>query len=163
MVVYSSIYLHETIGFGWEEIAIILTIMLIPFVLFTYPLGRLADRKYGEKEIMAVGFGIMGVATIILAFFDIKSIAVWAILLFITRMGAAAVEIMLETYFFKTVSARDSAVLGMFRITRPIGNFIAPLITGAGLLLTTNANLFVIIGMIALVGLYPALTIRDTK
>jgi len=70
---------------------------------------------------------------------------------------------MLETYFFKTVSARDSAVLGMFRITRPIGNFIAPLITGAGLLLTTNANLFVIIGMIALVGLYPALTIRDTK
>src|SRR3989344_3274784 len=45
MVVYSSIYLHETIGFGWEEIAIILTIMLIPFVLFTYPLGRLADRK----------------------------------------------------------------------------------------------------------------------
>lgn len=163
MVIYSPIYLHKTIGFSWDEIAIIITIMLIPFVVFQYPLGKLADKKYGEKEIMAIGFAVMGIATIVLSLITTKSLALWAFALFMTRVGAASVEIMIETYFFKTVSVRDTAVLGSFRITRPVSNFIAPLITGAGLLVTTHQYLFVIVGMIALVGLIPALTIRDTK
>lgn len=163
MIIYSPIYLHKTIGFSWDEIAIIITIMLIPFVVFQYPLGKLADKKYGEKEIMAIGFAIMGVATIVLSLITTKNLALWAFALFMTRVGAASVEIMIETYFFKTVSVRDTAVLGSFRITRPVSNFIAPLITGAGLLVTTHQYLFVIVGMIALAGLIPALTIRDTK
>lgn len=163
MVVYSPIYLNKTIGFGWEEIAIILTIMLIPFPLIQYPLGKLADRRFGEKEIMAIGFAIMGISTIALAFIDIKNVAIWALALFLTRVGAAAAEIMIETYFFKTVSQRDTAVLGSFRVTRPVAYFIAPLITGAGLMFTTHEFLFVIIGIISLVGLVPALTIKDTK
>ncbi len=163
MVVYSPIYLNKTIGFSWEEIAIILTVMLIPFVIVQYPLGRLADKRYGEKEIMAIGFGIMGISTIILSLVTMKSVALWALLLFITRIGAASAEIMMETYFFKTVSARDTAVLGSFRITRPVAYFIAPLVTGAGLLFTSHEFLFVLIGMISLVGLWPALTIKDTN
>jgi predicted MFS family arabinose efflux permease len=163
MVIYSPIYLNKTIGFSWDEIAIILTIMLIPFPLIQYPLGKMADKKYGEKEIMSIGFAIMGVATIVLPAFNLQNVALWALLLFITRIGAASAEIMIETYFFKTVSSRDSAVLGSFRVTRPIANFIAPLITGVGLLFTSHAYLFVIIGMISLMGLWPAMTIRDTK
>ncbi|MEK7642120.1 MAG: MFS transporter [Patescibacteria group bacterium] len=163
MVIYSPIYLHKTIGFTWEQIGIILTVMLIPFALIQYPLGRLADKKYGEKEIMAIGFGIMGLSTIALSLITSHSVVVWAIALFITRIGAAAVEIMMETYFFKTVSSRDTATLGIFRITRPVSNFIAPLITGAALLFTTHEYLFVVIGVISLIGLYPALTIKDTK
>ncbi len=163
MVVYSPIYLNKIIGFSWEEIAIILTIMLIPFPLIQYPLGKLADKKYGEKEIMAIGFAIMGIATIALAFIDIKNLALWALVLFITRIGAASAEIMMETYFFKTVSPRDSAVLGSFRVTRPVAYFIAPLITGFGLIFMTHGSLFVLIGVISLIGLYPALTIRDTN
>ena len=163
MVIYSPIYLNKTIGFSWDEIAIILTIMLIPFVIVQYPLGRLADKKYGEKEIMAIGFIIMGISTIALSFIGIKNLALWALILFLTRIGAASAEIMMETYFFKTVSPRDSAVLGLFRITRPVSNFIAPLITGAALLFTTHANLFIVIGVISLIGLWPALTIKDTR
>jgi MFS family permease len=163
MVVYSPIYLNKTLGFDWTEIGIILTIMLLPFILIQYPLGKLADSRYGEKEIMSIGFAIMGFATIMLAFVGIPNIWVWAIMLFITRIGAAAAEIMLETYFFKTVSARDAGVLGSFRITRPISFFIAPLITGFGLLFTSQTYIFVIVGVISLIGLLPALTIRDTK
>ncbi len=163
MVVYSPIYLNKTIGFSWEEIAIILTIMLIPFPLIQYPLGKLADKKYGEKEIMAIGFAIMGIATIALSLIDIKNLALWALVLFMTRIGAASAEIMIETYFFKTVSARDSAVLGSFRITRPVAYFIAPLVTGIGLVFMTHEYLFILIGMISLIGLWPALTIKDTN
>ncbi|MBP6858654.1 MAG: MFS transporter [Candidatus Pacebacteria bacterium] len=163
MVIYSPIYLHSTIGFSWEEIGIIFTIMLIPFPLIQYELGKLADKKYGEKEIMALGFFVMGIATIALSLIDSPSVLVWALALFTTRLGAAAIEIMIEVYFFKTVPTRDTATLGMFRITRPISNFIAPVITGAALIFTTHGNLFAVIGVIALLGLYPALTIKDTK
>jgi MFS family permease len=163
MVVYSPIYLHQTMGFSWEEIGIILVVMLLAFVLVQYPLGKLADKKYGEKEMMIAGFTFMGIATILLALIHSNNIAVWAIALFMTRVGAATAEIMMETYFFKTVSPRDSAALGVFRITRPVSYFLAPLITIIGLMFTTNANLFIVLGVICLLALIPTMTIRDTN
>jgi len=140
-----------------------LVIMLLPFPLIQYPLGRLADRKYGEKEIMSLGFALMGLSTIVLAFIGVHNIAVWGLALFMTRVGAAAAEVMMETYFFKTVSPRDSAALGIFRITRPVSYFLAPVITIVGLMFTTDAYLFVIVGVISLFALIPTLTIRDTN
>jgi MFS family permease len=163
MVVYSPIYLHKTIGFSWSEIGIIFVIMLIPFPLIQYPLGRLADRRYGEKEIMAIGFVIMGFSTMALSLFTVPSVFIWATLLFITRIGAAATEVMIETYFFKTVSPRDSSVLGSFRVTRQISYFIAPAITIIGLAFITNRYLFIIVGLMCFLALYPVLTIKDTK
>jgi MFS family permease len=168
MVVYSPIYLNKTIGFGWEEIGIILVIMLIPFPLIQYPLGKLSDggyggRKWGQKGIMAAGFIVMGIATISLSLFTLKSVALWATLLLITRIGAAAAEVMIETYFFKTVSVRDSAALGIFRITRPVSYFIAPLITIVGLYFTTNEYLFVIVGFICLLALIPIISMKEAR
>ncbi len=163
MVVYSPIYLNKVIGFSWESIGIILVVMLIPFPLIQYPLGKLADKKYGEKEIMALGFAVMGLSTIALAFITSNSVFVWAAVLFVTRIGAAAAEVMMEAYFFKTVSPRDSAALGIFRITRPLSYLFAPLVTVVGLLFTTNEYLFVIIGAISLLALWPTLMIKDTN
>ena len=162
MVVYSPIYLNKTIGFGWDDIGIILTVMLLPFPLIQYPLGKLADKKYGEKEIMALGFVVMAVFTAALSFIGTNSVIVWALGLFMTRVGAAAAEVMMETYFFKTVSPRDSAALGLFRVTRPMAYFFAPLITGLGLMFTTDRYLFLIVAAVSLIGIYPALRIKDT-
>ena len=112
---------------------------------------------------MALGFLLMGLSTIALSFLTLSSVFVWAIALFVTRVGAAAVEVMMETYFFKTVSPRDSAVLGSFRITRPLSYFFAPILMSIGLLFTTHQYVFILVGAMVLLGLYPALTIRDTK
>jgi MFS family permease len=161
MTIYCPIYLHETLGLGWESIGIILVIMLIPFPLIQYPLGKLADKKYGEKSMMIAGFTIMGVSTIMLAAIGTPSIILWSIGLFVTRIGAAMSEIMLETYFFKTFSMRDTATLGMFRLTRPLSNFIAPIISMTGLLFVTDKYMFVIIGIISLAALYPIWGIKD--
>ena len=163
MVVYSPIYLNKTIGFGWDDIGIILTVMLLPFPLIQYPLGKLADSKYGEKEMMAMGFGLMGLTTIALSFITVHSVAIWAIALLVTRIGAAAAEIMMETYFFKTTSPRDSAALGVFRITRPVSYFFAPIITTLGLFFVSHEYLFVIVGIMCLVAIYPSLKIKDTN
>lgn len=163
MTIYTPIYLYKHIGFNWTEISIIFTIMLVPFVLIETPLGKLADKKYGEKEIMAIGYIIMGISTIILSFITVKSLALWAIVLFLTRIGAASAEAMIETYFFKKVDVKDSEILSMFRITRPLSFFIAPLITVTGLMFVTNAYLFAIIGSLCIVTIIPIALIRDTR
>jgi len=165
MTVYSPIYLNKTMGFGWEEIGIILMIMLVPFPIVQYPLGRLSDgghgRRGGEKAYMIAGFALMGLTTIALAYIHSTSLVVWALALFATRVGAAAAEVMMETYFFKTVSPRDSAALGLFRITRPLSYFFAPLVTSIGLIFTTNENLFIVIGVISLLAVIPTAMMKD--
>ncbi|MDO8430564.1 MAG: MFS transporter [Candidatus Taylorbacteria bacterium] len=163
MAIYIPIYLHNTIGFNWGEISVIFTIMLIPFALVEFPLGRLADKKWGEKEILAIGFIILGISTVALFLFTEKNLLDLALMLFLTRIGAATAEIMIETYFFKKVDDKDPEVLSVFRITRPLSFFLAPLIVTVGLVYTTPQYLFIVFGVICLLTLYPILTIRDTK
>ncbi len=164
MVVYSIVYLNKVIGFDWAAIGIILTIMLIPFPIIEWPLGKLADIKYGEKEIMTLSFALLGLSTIALAMIVSHSIFVWALALFITRIGAAGAEIMIETYFFKTVKPEDSGLLGFFRITRSLSYFIAPLITAIGLVFSKDQSVtFIILGIICLLAMIPSWTIKDTK
>jgi MFS family permease len=164
MVIYSPIYLHMTIGFSWDQIGIILTIMLLPFVIFQFPAGRLADMGWGEKKIMSLGFLIMGLATCALGFITSHDLLVWAGALFLTRVGASIAEVMIEAYFFKTVNPEDEELLSTFRITRYFGYVIAPAITAIGLFYTTNeADLFIVLGLIVLWALRYSLTIRDVK
>jgi MFS family permease len=166
MTIYVPIYLHKTLGFGWEDLGIIFVAMLLPFPTIQYPLGKLADKKYGEKEIMCAGFAIMGIATVALSFIGTPNIWLWSIGLFTTRIGAAAVEIMLETYFFKTVSSTDTPVLGLFRMTRPLSTFLTPLIPLTALYFWPNLEypwMFVIVGLFTLLALIPAITLKDTK
>ena len=42
MVVYAPLYLTTVVGFDFQSLGIVFTIMLLPFVLFQYPLGRQA-------------------------------------------------------------------------------------------------------------------------
>lgn len=163
MTVYIPIYLHNVIQFSYAEISIIFTIMLIPFVLVDIPLGKLADKKWGEKEMMAIGFLIMAISTGSLFLFTVKSVFVWASMLFITRIGAATAELMIETYFFKKVDGKDPEVLSMFRITRPLSYFVAPLIVTISLVYTTEQNLFLVFGVLCLLTVYPILKIKDTN
>ena len=162
MTIYTPIYLNKYMGFDWNQIGLIFTIMLIPFVLVQIPLGKLADRFFGEKEIMAIGYIIMGISTIALSYIN-NNVMMWAIMLFITRIGAASAEIMIETYFFKKIKAKDSEILGVFRVTRPISYFIAPLITVVGLSFSSSSYLFIMLGVICLITLVPISLIEDTK
>lgn len=163
MVIYTPIYLHTTIGLSWENIGIIFTIMLLPFVIFQLPAGKLADRKWGEKELMTAGFVIMALATFAISYIHTSNILVWAGILFITRIGASVAEIMIETYFFKKVNPSESNVLSIFRITRPLAYLIAPVLTVVGLMYTGYSTLFAVLGVIVLCAVIFTLSIRDTN
>jgi len=164
MVVYTPIYLHTEIGLSLREIVgIIMPIALLPFMLFQFILGKIADEKLGEKEILTAGFIIAGLATISLSFVTSTNIIVWAFLLFVTRVGASFIEIMNETYFYKKIDGTDAHLMGCFKTLVPLAYLIGPLTATAFLMFFDYKYLFIALGFIMFLGLRYSLTLEDTK
>lgn len=163
MVIYTPIYLNNHIGFAWREIGIIFAIMLLPFVLIEMPLGRVADLRLGEKELLAVGFLIMAVTTGLISFIEIKTVALWAAVLFVTRIGAAMVEVMSETYFFKKINVARVNVISLFRAMRPWAYLLAPAVATVLLPFIPFRYLFLILGFLMFYGVRVALALKDTR
>jgi hypothetical protein len=162
MGIYMPLYLQKYIGFSWAEIGGIFTIMLLPFVFFEIPVGNLADKKYGEKEFLTIGFIILGLSTLFISFITVKVFWIWATVLFITRIGASFVEITAESYFFKQVNQEDSDTISFFRITRPIASIAAPIVTTIGLAFIPYEYIFIIIGFAMILGAHYSLSLEDT-
>ncbi len=163
MVIYVPVYLNKTIGLNWEEIGLILTAMLLPFVLVDAPLGKLADSGYGEKKLMVVGFIIMALSTASLSFITEPDILVWAVALFMTRIGAATSEIMIETYFFKKIHTKDSDLLSIFRMTRYFAYLVGPFLFTLTIRYFEMKEIFIVLGLISLIAVPAVLMIKDKK
>ncbi|MDO8590663.1 MAG: MFS transporter [bacterium] len=164
MVIYTPIYLYTYIGFSWREIGVMFSIMLLPFILTEAPLGKLADSRWGEKEVMSVGFIVIAIATGMIAFIQTKSFLLWTVLLFISRIGASMVEIMSETYFFKKVDSSRANVIGMFRTMRPFAYVISPLLTTLLFAFSLSIkHIFIVLAIIMFLGLHWSLELKDTK
>jgi len=153
MIIYLPLLLNQDLGFGWDKIGIIFTIMLLPYLLFEFPTGLLADKKIGEKEFLIFGFLIMVVATAVIPLIESPTLWIWAGLLFITRIGASMVEIASETYFFRQVKDRDTGLISLFRMARPLSFILAPLIAIPVLYFTSYGTSFLILAVLTLSGL----------
>jgi MFS family permease len=163
MIIYTPIYLHQILGFEWDKIGIIFSIMLLPFVLVTFPLGKLSD-KIGEKKMLKLGFIIATSTVFIIPFIRENSILIWAIVLFATRVGAATIEIMSESHFFKIVKEEDVDEISFFRNTGPMSFIIAPLLAIPVLLFTPSFEyIFFVLSAILLCGLFVTLRLKDVK
>ena len=127
--------------------------MLIPYLLFEFPAGLLADKKIGEKEILVTGFLIMAMATFLIPFITLPIFGLWAAILFITRIGASMVEISSESYFFKHVKAEDTGLISLFRMARPLSFILAPLIAIPVLYFTSYGGSFLILAILTFSGL----------
>lgn len=163
MVIYMPIYLHNYIGFSWSKISIIFTIMLLPFVLFEIPAGKISDKWLGEKEILLIGFIITALFTAIISFISIPSFLLWTIILFLTRIGASLIEISTESFFFKHVKGEDANIISFFRINGPLAYIAGPAIAIITLQFIAYQYIFFVLGIIMLMGIKYALSITDTK
>ena len=163
MVIYAPIYLHNHIGFDWGQIGILFSVMLLPYILTELPLGKIADERLGEKEIMSIGFIIMAVSTGIISFISNGNFFLWMAILFITRIGASMVEIMSETYFFKKTSASQMQIVSMFRTTKPLAYIIAPMSATILFYFIELKLIFIILGFLMFYGLRFSLALKDTK
>ncbi len=163
MVIYTSVYLKEEMGLAYDKIGLIFAFMLVPFVVFTVPLGKIADKKLGEQELMMSGFIISAVSTLAFALNNSNSAWLVATLLFFTRVGASFIQTMTETYFFKLVDGKDTDLIGAFRALYPISSIVAPLLASPILFLADFKALYIFLSLVTLSGLYFSAKITDTK
>lgn len=172
MDIYMPLYLHAYVGFSWPEVGLIFAIMLLPFVIFQYPLGRLADKRLGEKELLVTGFLVMSVSSILVGASSTLTLPVifaWMGALFLTRVGASTVEVMDETYFFKNIDGTNSHILSFYRNAGPLALLVGPLT--ASIIFEIRGGhdavdfrfLFALLGVVMLLGVWNALLMEDTN
>jgi len=163
MVIYTPIYLNEYIGLSWKTIGLMFTIMLLPFVFIQIPLGKIADKKFGEKELLTFGFIVMAISTGLITYIGVKTFWIWAILLFLTRIGAATVEVMTEVYFFKNISVKDVNLMSLFRIMAPLAYIMAPVLATIFLYFFDYEYIFLALAFAMFFGIRYSLAIKDTR
>lgn len=155
MVIYTPIYLYKHIGLGWDQIGVIFTIMLAPFVIFGLPIGILIDKYHIKKRsLLIIGIIIMSVSTFFMSYITSTSIALWAFVLFMTRTGACIVEATSEIYFFTHAKEEDAYLLSIFRDMNPVAYITAPIVSTIIFIFLPLKFLFAILGIISLLGLY---------
>jgi MFS family permease len=161
MVIYTPIYLNQVQGLAWSQIGLIFTVMLIPFVILEWPLGKLSDR-IGEKEMLIGGIVVMGGSTALLAFLNTQLVWPWMLVLFMTRVGAATVEVMTESYFFKKVHPEEADLISFFRNTPAVAYIIAPLLATFLFLFIPFKFLFLALAVLVFLGLRYGIQLHDT-
>ena len=162
MVIYTPIYLSTHLGFSWKEIGIIFSIMLLPFFIIPFHLGKYGD-KVGERKILMFGFAIISFATLSLFFIHQQEIWIWAVLLLTTRIGAASVEVMSDAYFFKHIKPENEEYVGVYRCASPVAYVIGPLVAFLVLIFVPAFNfIYLILAALMLFGTYLASTIRKS-
>lgn len=160
-VIYIPLYLTNHIGFTWGEVGIILSIMLLPFIIFQIPIGRMEDKYHDEKHVLVLGFSIMAASFMLIPFIHEKSLILWAAILFVSRIGASIVEVSSESYFFKHINPTNAGFISFFRMTRALPFFVIPPIVGITLLVADFPYIFFVCGLLMLVGVRYALLLKN--
>jgi len=162
-VIFVPIYLNKVIGFSWTELGLMFSIMLLPFIIVEIPAGIIADKYLGEKEMLYLGYLIIIICLCLFFTSSSTSFWFWTIILFFSRVGAALVEAMRETYFFKKIHAKDIDKINVFRAAIPFGYVFGSLISSIVLIFLPIQYVFLVTAIV-LCSAFPFLTIiKDTK
>jgi MFS family permease len=163
MVIYTPLYLYRDIGFDWAQIGIMFSIMLLPFLIFELPLGKMADTFVGEKVIMVGGFILLIGSVFVMPFLNTPTFWLWTAVLFISRVGAASIEITTESYFFRRVDSKAADTISVFRMARPATYLAAASIAALSLQFITLQWSFMILGLVCIIGLIEAFRLPSSQ
>mgnify|MGYP003342754839 CR=1 FL=1 len=166
LVIFLPLYL-TSLGIPLTAyLSIITTISLLPFILFPYELGFLADTKWGEKEMLIIGLIIMSLATLVMSITTTSSILFWTLIVLVARIGAVLVDTMTAVYFYRKIHAEDSSLVMVSSCILPSASYVIVGLFGiilAPLFNTHPSMIFMIVGFITLFGISYILPIKDTK
>lgn len=162
-VVYVPLHLIQNLHMNWSDLGLIFSLMLLPFIILEIPAGIIADKYIGEKEMLFTGIIILMLSTFLFFYIESVSIVIWGTVLFISRIGAALIEAMKETYFFKIIDAEDVGYINIFRTTAPLGYIIGSIIAIVTLFFLPLQYLFLCLSILMISGLFFTASIKDTK
>lgn len=162
MTIYTPIYLLS-LGLNWEQIGIIFTIMIIPFVILEYPLGVLADKRMGEKELLIGSILIASISTFSFAFLSSPSVALWSGILLFSRIGISGIEVLRDSYFYKQVDGDDLDIIAFFRMARPLSNILSAIIVIPLLFVFPVKTIFFLVAFVVGSSFFSVLFLKDTR
>lgn len=153
MVTFVPVYLFDVKNIPKESLGVLFTIMLTPFVVLGYPIGKNLDSGASGKRIARYGLFIMAITTIIFPFINTSSLVVWGLVLLMSRVGAVILETAGEGIFFKSINEEETELLGIMRDMQPIGYFVASLISIIVIYFGDIKDIFYVIGFILIIGI----------
>ncbi|KKR21204.1 MAG: tetracycline resistance protein [Parcubacteria group bacterium GW2011_GWE2_39_37] len=160
MIVYSPIYLRE-LGISWQDIGFIFAFMLVPFLILEYPIGWLADKKWGEKEMIVFFLMWIAITSGSIYFIDSVNIWLWVVVLFATRIAAAALSLLRDSYFYKKIDGKDMDLIDFFRTAMPMSFIIGAVLSALCLMFFPVKGIFVLVMVVSISALVPALSLKD--
>ncbi len=165
LVIYLPLYLLQNTTLSMQVyLGVILPFVLIPFVILPYQMGMLADKKTGEKEFLLLGLGMISLCLASIPFVNSNSIFIWGGILFVSRVGAAILETMIFTYFFKKTQKSDAGLVVLFGNMRTIATIAVPVLGAVLLYLTGKIDyIFIVVALFIAYTIIPASKIIDTK
>lgn len=162
MIIYTPLYLRS-LNFSWYEIGLVFTVMLLPFIVLQYPIGILADRRFGEKELLMGSLVIVAASTFSLGFLGLQSLWVWGAALFLTRVGIAGIEVLRDSYFYKQIDSNQMDMIAFFRTARPAANIFGAVVSAALLLFFSLKSIFFLVGIVLVFAFFTAWGLEDTR
>ena len=162
-IIYTPLYLHEQMGFNWQQLGLMISIALLPFVLLEIPIGKIADKRLGEKELLITGYIVVALGLFAMSITTSTNFLIWTLILLVSRIGASFMEITTESYFFKHINPSNQNLIGTYRTTGPLGFIIGPIIGSFLLIFLDYRYIFAVLGVIMLLSIKFALSIKDTK
>lgn len=161
MVIYFPLYIHQVLGMPLSYVGLFISIATLAFVLIEIPIGRLEDTRIGEKEVLILGFFIISISTGALTFLTTTALLIWIPIIFITRIGAAMIEVGSESYFFKHADTDDSDIISAFRMLFPIAYIIAPFLATLLLFAVPLNYIFLALGGVLITGVLFSAQLTD--
>ncbi len=126
MIVYMPLLLAAH-GFSVQQIGVIFTVILVPFIVVEYPAGVIADKFLGEREMLLGGLVLILGSLAVIVTMPLTTLTAWLAVLFVSRIGAALVESMSDIYFYKHVESEDVGTIGIYRTAYSMGLLAATL------------------------------------
>jgi MFS family permease len=155
---YFGIYVIMYGNISETLLGVMAGISIMPFVLLQYPLGVAAD-KMGERDLLATGFAISLFGILLIPIVPLTIL--WLTLaLALVHTGAAFVELLVESHFFKQVQGKNSALISTFRLIIPLSYITGPLLGTIAISLASIEMVFVGIGILLLIGVPLSLSLR---
>jgi hypothetical protein len=105
----------------------------------------------------------MAISVALIPLIDGTSFVIWAILLFMTRVGAAIAQVMCDVYLFKNVGDASLGIINLYRAMGPFSSIFAPLVALLVFFYLPFENLFFFLGFLMLCGISFSLSLTDTK
>jgi MFS family permease len=126
-------------------------------------MGVLADKKMGEKELIIVALSIMAPAVLSIYFIESKSMIIWAVVLLLTRVGAAMLEVLTDSYFYKRIDGDDVELIDFYRTAHSFAYIVAAILSAFVLLFFSMKAVFILVFAVIVAGFYPAYHLMDNK